>query len=284
MSWQFAVSTLGMPGVPVEEAVQVAARHGCDGLEIRTHPDEEVHLGLTDRQADGVRSRIADGGLEIACLAGYAKVCAPGPDGPVVAELRALVDLAHRLGAPSVRVFPGGGAGSSGGGGAASSGGAGAVDAGADAGAGAGGDGRAGSRIGAVLDDLRASGVRLLVETHDSHPTGESALRLVAPFAAPELVAVLWDAQHPWRHGEPPERTRAVLGDYLGYFQVKDAASREDRTPVLPGKGAVPLDECGDLLRPWSGWLSLEWEKAWYPAIPSIDAPLRAAADWFRRW
>jgi sugar phosphate isomerase/epimerase len=271
MSWQFAVSTLGMPGVPIEEAVRVATRHGCDGLEIRTHPDEEVHLGLTDRQAEGVRTRIADDGLEIACLAGYAKVCAPGSDGPVVAELRALVDLAHRLGAPSVRVFPGGGAGSGGGG---------AVD----AGAGAGGDDRAGSRIGAVLDDLRASGVRLLVETHDSHPTAESALRLVAPFAAPELVAVLWDAQHPWRHGERPERTRAVLGDYLGYFQIKDAASKEDRTPVLPGTGAVPLDECGELLRPWSGWLSLEWEKAWYPAIPSIDAPLRAAADWFRRW
>ena len=270
MSWRFAVSTLGMPGVPIEEAVRVAVRHGCDGLELRTHPDEEVHLGLTDSQAESVRERIVDGGLEIACLAGYAKVCAPGPDGPVVAELRALIDLAHRLGALSVRVFPGGGAG----GGVAGAG----ADAGAD------GDARSEARIGVVLDDLRASGVRLLVETHDSHPTGESALHLVAPFAAPELVAVLWDAQHPWRHREPPERTRAALGDYLGYFQIKDAASREDRTPVLPGTGAVPLDECGELLRPWSGWLSLEWEKAWYPAIPSIDAPLRAAADWFRRW
>jgi sugar phosphate isomerase/epimerase len=253
MSWRFAVSTLGMPGVPIAEAVRVATRHGCDGLEIRTHPDEEVHLGLTDRRAENVRKRIADGGLEIACLAGYAKVCAAGPDDPVVAELRALIELAHRLGAPSVRVFPGG-------------------------------DGDAGPRIGAVLDDLRACGVRLLVETHDSHPTGEAALRLVASFAAPELVAVLWDAQHPWRHGETPARTRAVLGDYLGYFQIKDAASKDNRTPVPPGQGAVPLDECGELLRSWSGWVSLEWEKAWYPAIAPVDEPLRAAAEWFRRW
>lgn len=253
MSWQFAVSTLGMPGVPVAEAIRVAARHGCDGLELRTHPDEEVHLGLTGPRTDEVRTQIADGGLEIACLAGYVKVCAPGPDEPVVSGLRALIDLAHRIGAPSVRVFPGG-------------------------------DGDAIPRIGAVLDELRASGVRLLVETHDSHPTGEAAARLVTAFEAPELVAVIWDALHPWRSGETPAQTRAALGEYLGYFQLKDAVSQTDKTPVSPGEGAIPLAECGELLRSWSGWVSLEWEKAWYPAIGSVDEPLRAAADWLRRW
>ncbi|MDU0293939.1 hypothetical protein [Saccharothrix longispora] len=45
-SWRFAVSTLGMPGIPVRDSVRVAAEHGCHGLEIRVHPDEEVHLGL----------------------------------------------------------------------------------------------------------------------------------------------------------------------------------------------------------------------------------------------
>ena len=250
MAWQFAVSTLGMPGVPLREAARVAASHGCRGLEIRTHPDEQVHLGLSPREVDRARGELADHELVAACLAGYAKVCAPGPDEPVVAELRALIDLAHRLGAPSVRVFPGG-------------------------------DGESRDRIGAVLDDLRESGVRLLVETHDSHPTGEAAVRLVAPFGEPDLVAVLWDAVHPWRSGEPPARTREVLGEHLGYFQVKDV---DAGTPVAPGEGDVPLDECGSLLRDWSGWVSLEWEKAWYPEIPPVDGPLRAAAEWFARF
>jgi sugar phosphate isomerase/epimerase len=251
MSWQFAVSTLGMPGVPVAEAVRIATSHGCDGLEIRTHPDEEVHLGLSAHRIGSVRKQIADGGLEIACLAGYVKVCAPGPDEPVVSGLRALIELAHGLGAPSVRVFPGG-------------------------------DGDALPRIGAVLDELRDSGVRLLVETHDSHPTGEAAARLVTPFGAPDLVAVIWDALHPWRSGETPAQTRAALGEYLGYFQLKDAVSKEDKTPVSPGDGAIPLAECAELLRTWSGWVSLEWEKAWYPEISSVDTPLHAAADWLR--
>ncbi|MCS7484080.1 sugar phosphate isomerase/epimerase family protein [Umezawaea endophytica] len=251
MVWQFAVSTLGMPGTPIGRAARLAADHGCHGLEVRAHPDEQVHIGLPAREVERARVEIADEGLAVACLAGYAKVCAPGPDGPVVAELRALVDLAHRIGAPSVRVFPGG-------------------------------DGESRDRIGAVLDDLRSSGVRLLVETHDSHLTGEAAVRLVEPFGEPDLVAVLWDALHPWRGGEEPARTREVLGEYLGYFQVKDADV--ELTPVAPGRGLVPLAECGELLSGWSGWVSLEWEKAWHPEVAEVDEPLRAAAGWFARY
>ncbi|GAB3473639.1 sugar phosphate isomerase/epimerase family protein [Amycolatopsis cihanbeyliensis] len=252
MSWRFAVSTLGMPGVPVRAAARTAIAHGCEGLELRVHPAEEVHLGLSERAVGDVRTLLADQGLAVACLAGYAKVCAPGADRPVIDELRALVELAHRIGTSAVRVFPGG-------------------------------DGDPHPRIEAVLDDLREAGVRLLVETHDSHPTGTAALDVVARFGEPDLAAVLWDAVHPWRSGEDPAVTKQVLGPYLGYFQVKDARDREDPTPVPPGEGAVPLAECGRLLRSWSGWVSLEWERAWYPAIAPVDVPLRAAAAWLAR-
>ncbi|MEV6607105.1 sugar phosphate isomerase/epimerase family protein [Kutzneria sp. NPDC051319] len=246
MAWRFAVSTLGMPGVPLAQAVRTAVAHGCEGLEIRAHPDEEVHLGMAS--AATARRLIADAGLEVACLAGYAKVCAPGPDGPVIAELRALVDLAHQLGAPSIRVFPGG-------------------------------DGAAYDRIAAVLDDVRAAGVRLLVETHDSHPTGEAVLTIVEPIGQPAAVAALWDAVHPWRQGESPARTRAVLGDYFGYFQLKDARAA-DPTPLPPGDGEVPLAECAEVLQAWSGWVSVEWERAWYPDIPPVETALDAASRW----
>ncbi|GAA5102719.1 sugar phosphate isomerase/epimerase family protein [Haloechinothrix salitolerans] len=253
MFWQFAVSTLGMPGMPVREAARTAIAHGCEGLELRVHPDEEVHLGVSGRVVDGVRTLIADHGLAVACLAGYAQVCAPGADRPVIDQLRALIDLAHRMGTSSVRVFPGG-------------------------------DGDAYPRIEAVMDDLHETGVRLLVETHDSHPTGAAALELVAEFGEPDRVAVLWDAVHPWRFGEEPAATKEVLGPYLGYFQVKDAVGRDDATPVPPGEGVVPLAECGELLRSWSGWISLEWEKAWYSTIAPVDVPLRAAEAWFGRY
>jgi len=242
MAWRFAVSTLGLPGVPLVAAVRTAVAHGCEGVELRNvdlPPPAET------------RAVIADSGLVISCLAGYAKVCAPGPDVPVVSELRELIDLAHDLGAPAIRVFPGG-------------------------------DGDPHPRIAVVLDDLRAAGVRLLVETHDSHPTGSAARGIVEPFGQPDVAAVLWDAVHPWRNGESPSRTRAVLAEYLGYFQVKDARAA-DPTPLPPGDGEVPLEECADVLAGWSGWVSLEWEKAWYPDIPPVDVALRAAARWFAR-
>ncbi|MFD7658143.1 sugar phosphate isomerase/epimerase family protein [Actinosynnema sp. NPDC059797] len=119
--------------------------------------------------------------------------------------------------------------------------------------------------------------------THDSHPTGEAASRLVEPFAEPGLVAVPWDAVHPWRAGERPSRTRRVLGEHLGYFQVKDVADG-DLTPVPPGEGAVPLEECGESLRSWSGWVSPEWERAWHPGIAPVPVPLHAARTWFETW
>jgi hypothetical protein len=43
----------------------------------------------------------------------------------------------------------------------------------------------------------------------------------------------------------------------------------------------VPLGQCRRLLRDWSGWVSLEWEKAWYPDIPPVEVALPAAARWF---
>ncbi|MFC7343547.1 sugar phosphate isomerase/epimerase family protein [Saccharopolyspora griseoalba] len=254
MSWKLAFSTLGMPGAPLREAVSVATAHGCHGLELRAHPDEEVRLGIDPGPA---RRRVEDDGLQVACLAGYAKICHPGPDRPVVDELRSLIELAAGLGTPSIRVFPGGRPAE---------------------------DGPAVERIGAVVEDLRASGVRLLLETHDSHPTGELARRVVEPFADPGVVAVLWDALHPWRHGEPPERTRAELAEFLGHFQIKDAAGPADTTPLPPGEGGVPLTECARLLQTWSGWVSLEWEKAWYPGIPRVEAALPATTAWFRTW
>jgi hypothetical protein len=51
--------------------------------------------------------------------------------------------------------------------------------------------------------------------------------------------------------------TRALLGDYLGHFQIKDVGGVRDLTPVLPGLGAVLLTLCGALLRSWDGWVSL---------------------------
>lgn len=258
MSWKLSFSTLGMPGRPVVEAVRTALDHGCDGVELRVHPDEEVTLGMGDAAARTAAQHVTDAGLQISCLAGYVRICGgtDEDDDAVVEELRALIRLAEVMGAPAIRVFPGG------------------THTGQEA---------AHRRIAAVLDDLTATGVRLLVETHDSHPTAEDVLELVAPFRQDARVGVLWDILHPYINGEEPAVTAQLLGDRVDYVQVKDASMAQDWKPVVTGEGDLPLEEVGRLLAGGSGWISLEWERAWYPEIPEISVPLAATAAWFEK-
>ncbi|GAA1187538.1 TIM barrel protein [Nesterenkonia xinjiangensis] len=257
MSWRFAFSTLGCPGASLEDVLGLAAENDAQGVELRVHEEEFLHLGLSEPEAAGIGEQVRAAGLAISALAGYVRVCRPGEDARVVEELRALIRLAEVTGAEAVRVFPGG-------------------EDEADAGA--------QDRIAAVLPQLRAAGVRLLVETHDSHPTGRQALRLVQELGEPRLAAVLWDGLHPWRSGEDPEETRELLGDHLAYFQVKDAVWRDGTwVPVVVGEGQVPVLQQARLLQDFTGWVSLEWERRWHPQIAPLAEALPPAASWFRR-
>ncbi|MFD1495372.1 sugar phosphate isomerase/epimerase family protein [Streptosporangium lutulentum] len=250
---RLAFSTLGMPGQVLDEAVATAVEYGCAGLELRLHPDTGVHAGLSAQRRTAIRATV--GGLEIAALAGYVRIAAAGPDEPVVRALGEDLRLAADLGAPTVRVFPGGED----------------VEAGA-------------RRLRAVAGLCAESGVRVLVETHDAMPTGAAVGRLLDAAGVPEAAGALWDVLHPWRHGEEPAQTLETLGEHLAYVQVKDAVSAVDTTPVPMGEGGVPLDECGDLLRGFGGWVSLEWERTWYPRVAPVEEILPGAREWVTRF
>ncbi|MGW0806368.1 sugar phosphate isomerase/epimerase family protein [Nonomuraea sp. NPDC002799] len=254
---KLAVSTLGMPGAGLDRAIEIAAGGGCQGLELRLHPDTGVHGGLDAAGRRSVRDRVERAGLEISALAGYVGICEPGPDEPVAEALIAGLRLAADLGAPGVRVFP------------------------------RGDDPAVGARrLKAVAGTAAGLGVRVLVETHDNMATGAAVAGLLDAAACPETTGAIWDLLHPWRHGEPPAATLAALGAHLSYVQVKDAVSAGDTTPVPLWTGSVPLDEAGELLREtgYTGWVSLEWERTWYPQVAPVEEILPGAADWVRRF
>ncbi|MFB4265044.1 sugar phosphate isomerase/epimerase family protein [Nonomuraea sp. GTA35] len=254
---KLAVSTLGMPGEGLDRAIEIATGHGCQGLELRLHPDTGVHASLDAAGRASVRERVERAGLEISALAGYAGICEPGPDEPVIEALLADLRLAADLGAPGVRVFPRGD----------------------DVATGA-------RRLKAVSGTAGDLGRRVLVETHDRMATGEAVAALLAEADCPGTAGAIWDLLHPWRHGEPPARTLAALAPYLDCVQVKDAVSAQDTTPVPMWTGSVPLDEAGELLRAagFDGWVSLEWERTWYPQVAPVEEILPGAAEWVRRF
>jgi len=143
-------------------------------------------------------------------------------------------------------------------------------------------------------------GVRLVVETHGDFVGSEWMARLVRRVGNPHL-GVLWDTHHPWRFaGEPLGETARRLGSTIGHTHWKDstsavapassAASREatqrarelmsghrEAAYCLLGEGEFPAVEClRELARcEYTGWYSLEWEKAWHPELadPEIALP-----------
>ncbi|MFK0168256.1 sugar phosphate isomerase/epimerase family protein [Streptomyces sp. NPDC090306] len=256
---KLAFSTLGVPGLPLPDVIALATGHGYHGVELRAHPEEPVHPGLGPAERTAAARRFAAAGVEVTGVAGYARVAAPGGDAPVLAEVRELLRLAHDMGAPFVRVFPGG------------DGERGRSPARSDV--------RAARRLGAVADDAAALGVRVLLETHDSHRTGAAAARVLGRVAHPATGA-LWDVMHTWLGGERPAESYAALAPYLGYVQVKDVASAADTTPLALGGGVLPLAGCvGELVRAgWDGTLCWEYERRWYAdaaPLPELLGPGR---------
>ncbi|WP_326697597.1 sugar phosphate isomerase/epimerase [Streptomyces sp. NBC_01754] len=255
---KLAFSTLGVPGMSVTEVVRLAVEHGYQGVELRAHPEEPVHPGLTPLERGAVAAEFERGGVRVLTVAGYARVAAEGDDEPVLAELAGLVDLARDLGAPYVRVFPGGG--------------------GLDPDE---ADATAARRLGAAAPHAADLGVRILLETHDSHRAGADVARVVGTVGHGSVGAV-WDVMHTWLAGEEAPASHAVLAPHLGYVQVKDIASVDDTTPLALGTGVLPLGACLDLLDPGT-WVCWEYEKRWYPEAPELPGMLAGGREYLLR-
>lgn len=249
---KFALSTLGLPGMPIADVAGLAARTGYHGVELRAHPEEPVHPGIGTRERKAAAGEFQERGIEILAVAGYARVAQPLNPG----DLADLVRLAHDLGARFVRVFPGGD--------------------GTPA-----ADDRAVQQLGEAGRLAREDGVRVLLETHDSHRTGAAAAALLDRVGE-KGVGALWDVMHTWLGGETPAESFAHLEPHLGYTQVKDIASAEDTTPLPLGRGVLPLSECLALL-PSDGWVCWEYEKRWYPGAASLPGLLAAGREYLTR-
>ncbi|GHC62926.1 hypothetical protein GCM10010507_45080 [Streptomyces cinnamoneus] len=257
---KLAFSTLGVPGMSLPDVARLAAAYGYDGVELRAHPEEPVHPGLSPAGRAAAALAFADAGVAVLAAAGYARVAAPGPDGPVLKELEDLVRLAADLGAPYVRVFPGGG----------------------DLPA-AEADEVAARRLATVAPLAADTGVRVLLETHDSHRRAQDAVRILGPVGHGSVGAV-WDVLHTWRGGEEPAASFPALAPHLGYVQVKDVASAEETAPLPLGSGVLPLGACvGTLTRAgWDGWLCWEYEKRWHPQAADFQQLAGPGAEYLR--
>lgn len=265
---QLAFSTLGCPEASLNQIIEWAAEYEYRGIELRADDGGLVSLALSTSERALIKRRLSEAKITLLALASYVKVCSPEPDDAVIADLRKHLQLASDLGAAGMRVFPG------------------AAVALLDTSDMAAFDRTGARRLSAVAAEAAELGVRLLLETHDSHPRGSDVVRILSLLDGNASVGVIWDAMHPWRYGESPEETARLLAGHLAYAQVKDGVIGVDPADIalcLPGDGEVPLREIVSLVEQASAeqgeapaWISLEWEKAWYPELPALPRALAA--------
>ncbi|MEZ0068339.1 sugar phosphate isomerase/epimerase [Streptacidiphilus sp. MAP12-20] len=259
---RLGLSTLGLPGASLDQALRLAAEAGFEGLELRCAQDQPVWTDLDELDRLGISRAFRGAGLKPIALAGYLHIAAPGPDGPVLAALRRHIWLAADIGAPFLRVFPGG---------------SNQVRREADA--------AAARRLQAVAGLTRACGVRILVETHDSHRAAADTARLLRG-VGDTATGAIWDVLHTHLAGDQPSDAYDQLAYRLGYIQVKGAtAPHRDATPVQLGTGALHPEAAihTALDAGYAGWFVWEYEAPWHPEAAPLPPLLAPGRTWLTR-
>jgi sugar phosphate isomerase/epimerase len=257
-----AFSTLGCPNWEWKKILDQAAQNGYAALELRgiggemDLPKSPQFMGAKLKESLKDLDAL---GLKISDLGASARLGEPDATkrAAQLDEARRFIDLAHQLNTPYVRVFGGKLAG--------------------------GQTMQAATELiiagfKALHEHAKASGVTLLIESHDEFTTSESLLGILNGVNLP-TAALLWDAHHTVVVGkEPPAETFKKLGKFVRHTHLKDSVpAGDDHRYVLTGTGQVPVKEIVRVLAAggYRGYYCFEWEKKWHPEIqePEVAIP-----------
>ena len=124
-----------------------------------------------------------------------------------------------------------------------------------------------------LCDFAAEKNVEIWIETHNEYSTG-TALKRILDGADRDNLKIIWDVIHPAEAREDPADTLKTLGGRIAHVHLKDGVRPHDPdiidyTYTALGKGELPLKRILSLLGDagYSGYCSLEWEKAWRPEI-----------------
>ncbi len=265
MSYLRAVSTLGCAEFDLEQAIDLAKRHGLGALELRALDgtlDLPGYFSRHFRSPAELAERLGDSPVRIAVIDTSFRLAGHKPD-----DWRGFLDFvpwAEALGVRWLRVFDGDLV-------------------------------HEPSRFDQALATLRRWRelrrdhrwqVDCAVETHDSLLDATRVQRLLA--VAPD-TSILWDTHHTWKlGGEDPLVTWRAIRERVACIHLKDSIDQpgpeHPYSYVLPGAGLFPAAPLVNVLRKeFGGTVSLEWERLWHPYLPPLEEALLHAAktDWW---
>lgn len=254
-----AFSTLGDITLGLFAAMDLARRHGLDGIELRGLDGAlDIVPGL--ERSLGTPLRASAGDVAIVALGSSLRLAEN--DDRQREELLRLAPWADALGTPHIRVFDG----------------ARLLEPGPLA--------RAVDTL-RWWEEQRASNgwkVDVMVETHDTLLDTPSTLAFLN--AAPANTRLLWDTHHTWRRGgEMPGHTWRAIRDNVAHLHVKDSrathSGRNSCAYVPCGQGIYPMRELRTCLDRdgFDGFVSLEWERHWHPDLPPLEEAIVSARE-----
>jgi sugar phosphate isomerase/epimerase len=259
---KLAFSTLGCPQWELERIVKAARDYGYAAIELRAIGGDLDLLNRPEFQPGTVETThrwLAEQALSVCCVDSSCTFDSRDAD-----ERRKQVEvavrhceLAAKLGAPLIRIFPD------------------KIQMGATR-------GETRDNIAACLREVarRApGGVRVGLETHGDFARGHQAAEIMSLADHPS-VAVIWDVANSLAVGDSIEEAAREVAPHLAHVHLRDARAIEGREhwlPVLAGRGAVSFAAAVNALCKlnYEDYISFEWEKYWHPEIeePEVAFP-----------
>jgi fatty-acyl-CoA synthase len=140
-----------------------------------------------------------------------------------------------------------------------------------------------GEALRAIAPLAESAGVTVALETHDAFCSA-AVVADALDVAGSDRVAALWDTYHTFVDaGESPKEAARALHGRIAYVHIKDGRCAPDGSwhLTLPGEGDVPIEGTLEALRDvgYDGYLGVEWEKKWHPALdePEVALPRHIA-------
>ena len=258
---KLAFSTLGCPRWELPQIIAGAREWGYDGVELRVVGGSLDLLGRAEfgpAQVTTTRAYFESERVEVCCVdtsCVFHSTDASERANQVRIAL-AHAEMAAKLGAPLIRVFPD------------------KIQPGAQ---------REETRdwIAACLREIAAhvpDGVNVGLETHGDFARAECAAEIVTLANHPK-IKLIWDVANSVAAGDDIQHAARIVQPYLAHVHLRDAKpveGSEHWLPVLAGTGRVSFAEAAAAIRDlnYDGFVSFEWEKYWHPEIAEPEVAL----------
>lgn len=250
---KFAYMSFTCPEGTLTDLIELARKHGYDGIEPRAMAGHRhgVELDASPDRRKEIRRVFQESGIECACIATPIRYCQPDPKAyrENIELTGRFLELSADVGCNRLRVFGGS--------------------------PGVPLDPQEGIRIvGSALSELAEKAERhnviLCLETHDFFSRADMVSRAVRMADSP-CVRANWDIMHPFTRNMSIPEAFDHLRDIVAHCHVHDCVYDEKRSPklALMGEGDIPYREALRLLKEmdYSGFLSGEYIAAWKPDI-----------------